>query len=87
MGTSNVTLRDVTERPETIEAGSNILSGSEPESILRAIQTVLTDATNWRVPPEYQVADVSGAVVRIVLGHLELRPAPHDRTRNEVEAA
>jgi UDP-N-acetylglucosamine 2-epimerase (non-hydrolysing) len=30
-GIPNVTLRDVTERPETIECGSNVLSGAEPE--------------------------------------------------------
>ena len=30
----NVTLRDVTERPETIECGSNILTGSDPDQIL-----------------------------------------------------
>jgi UDP-N-acetylglucosamine 2-epimerase (non-hydrolysing) len=85
-GTPNVTLRDVTERPETIEAGSNILTGSDPSSILRAVRTVVTGAANWRIPPEYQVTDVSSTVVKIVLGHLELprlaragtpdRPAP-----------
>jgi UDP-N-acetylglucosamine 2-epimerase (non-hydrolysing) len=71
-GTPNVTLRDVTERPETLEAGSNILTGSDPSSILRAVRTVVTGAANWRIPPEYQVADVSSTVVKIVLGHLEL---------------
>jgi UDP-N-acetylglucosamine 2-epimerase (non-hydrolysing) len=72
-GTPNVTLRDVTERPETIEAGSNILTGSDPASILRAVRTVVIGTANWRIPPEYQVADVSSTVVKIVLGHLELR--------------
>ena len=31
-GVPNVTIRDVTERPETIECGSNILSGGSPRS-------------------------------------------------------
>jgi UDP-N-acetylglucosamine 2-epimerase (non-hydrolysing) len=78
-GTPNVTLRDVTERPETIEAGSNILTGGDPASILRAVRTVVIGPTNWRIPPEYQVADVSSTIVKIVLGHLQLR---HD-TRAE----
>ena len=40
-GFPNVTLRDVTERPETIECGSNILSGSEPDVIVSCVATVL----------------------------------------------
>ena len=31
----NVTIRDVTERPETIECGSNMLAGADPERVLR----------------------------------------------------
>ena len=31
-GVPTVTLRDVTERPETLEAGSNFISGCEPEA-------------------------------------------------------
>ncbi len=65
----NVTLRDVTERPETIEGGSNILSGADPETILRSVLVVLAESTRWRVPPEYTVEDVSGAVSKIVLGY------------------
>ena len=38
---ANVTIRDVTERPETIECGSNMLSGAEPETILRCVRAVL----------------------------------------------
>src|SRR5205085_4966897 len=39
--TPNVTLRDVTERPETLEVGSNILTGSDPSSVLRAVRTAV----------------------------------------------
>jgi UDP-N-acetylglucosamine 2-epimerase (non-hydrolysing) len=69
----NVTIRDTTERPETIEAGSNMLSGADPEAILRCVRTVLAGKTDWRVPSEYEVANVSGAVTKIVLGHVESR--------------
>src|SRR5947209_10119088 len=34
-GVPNVTIREVTERPETIECGSNILGGTEPDAICR----------------------------------------------------
>lgn len=37
----NVTLRDVTERPETMACGSNILSSSNPDMILKTVETVL----------------------------------------------
>ena len=66
---ANVTIRDVTERPETLECGSNILSGVEPETILRSVATVLDQEPRWRVPPEYVVEDVSTTVVKTVLGY------------------
>jgi len=65
---SNVTLRDVTERPETIDVGSNMLSGAEPESILRCVKTGLGQPRNWSPPPEYLMENVSSTVVKILLG-------------------
>ncbi|MDQ3669063.1 MAG: UDP-N-acetyl glucosamine 2-epimerase, partial [Actinomycetota bacterium] len=67
----NVTIRDVTERPETLECGSNILSGAEPEAISHAVRVVLEQGPNWRVPPEYLVEDVSVAATKIVVGRHE----------------
>ncbi|MBW3608350.1 MAG: UDP-N-acetylglucosamine 2-epimerase (non-hydrolyzing) [Actinobacteria bacterium] len=64
----NVTIRDVTERPETLECGSNILSGAEPEAISRAVRVVLQQRPSWSVPPEYLVEDVSVAATKIVVG-------------------
>lgn len=64
----NVTIRDVTERPETIECGSNILSGADPDMILECAAAVLSRRPNWRIPPEYLASDVSQTVVKIVLG-------------------
>jgi len=70
---ANVTLRDVTERPETIECGSNMLSGADPDMILNCVRTVLARKPGWAAPREYLVEDVSSTVVRIVLGHRETR--------------
>jgi UDP-N-acetylglucosamine 2-epimerase (non-hydrolysing) len=64
----NVTLRDVTERPETIECGSNILSGAEPDSILRCTELVLSRPPSWNPPPEYLAENVSQTVMRILAG-------------------
>ncbi len=65
-----VTIRDVTERPETVDCGSNMLSGCEPETILRCISTILSQPPDWQPPAEYLVSDVSISVVKIVLGYL-----------------
>ena len=64
-----VTLRDVTERPETIEVGSNMLSGSASDSILSCVKTVLNQPANWNPPPEYLVENVSNTIVKILLGY------------------
>lgn len=73
----NVTLRDVTERPETLECGSNILTGADPERILDCVETVLRLPPAWEPPPEYMVRNVSDTVVRLVTGfHLKLGRGP-----------
>jgi UDP-N-acetylglucosamine 2-epimerase (non-hydrolysing) len=63
-----VTLRDTTERPETIECGSNMLVGVEPERILLGVKTVLENIGKREPPREYLVEDVSDTVCKIVLG-------------------
>jgi UDP-N-acetylglucosamine 2-epimerase (non-hydrolysing) len=67
---ANVTLRDVTERPETIECGSNILSGANSESISRCVNVVLSQKVNWNTPPEYLTENVSDTVIKILHGYL-----------------
>ncbi|CAG0955842.1 UDP-N-acetylglucosamine 2-epimerase (non-hydrolysing) [Anaerolineae bacterium] len=64
-----VTLRDVTERPETVEGGSNMLSGVSSDSILAAVEAVRALGTSWMIPEEYLRKDVSTAVVKILLGY------------------
>lgn len=73
----NVTLRDVTERPETLEAGSNLITGSEPKAVLNAVSAALAEPAGWRPPPEYLSENVSNTAVRIILsnwGASVLRP-------------
>lgn len=65
----NVTVRDVTERPETLECGSNLLTGAEPESILRAVNMATQDGPAWNPPSEYLEPNVSRIVANIVLGY------------------
>lgn len=72
LGVPNVTLRDVTERPETIECGSNILSGAEPDSILRCVETAINRTGSWSPPSEYMMTNVSETVTKILLGYRHL---------------
>lgn len=69
-GVPCVTLRDTTERPETIEAGSNFIAGCEPESIRLGIQLATAPSVK-KVPSEYMTEDVSNTVVKIVLGYYQ----------------
>ena len=50
LGVPCVTLRDNTERPETIEVGSNILAGASADEIYRCTEIMLEKDTNWRNP-------------------------------------
>ena len=65
-----VTIRDVTERPETIECGSNILGGAETENVVRCVHTVLAMKKDWIPPQEYTRENVSELIVRILMGYL-----------------
>jgi UDP-N-acetylglucosamine 2-epimerase (non-hydrolysing) len=50
LGVPCVTLRDNTERWETLEVGSNILAGAIPEKILECSQIMLSRQNNWSNP-------------------------------------
>jgi UDP-N-acetylglucosamine 2-epimerase (non-hydrolysing) len=50
LGVPCVTLRYNTERPETLEVGSNVLAGTEPEEILKKVDFMLNKERNWPNP-------------------------------------
>src|SRR5262249_41379478 len=58
----SVTVRDVTERPETIECGSNVLAGCDPEEISRMVSLVTSQPANWQPPSEYLATQVAMTV-------------------------
>jgi UDP-N-acetylglucosamine 2-epimerase (non-hydrolysing) len=64
---ANVTTRDVTERPETVECGSNIIAGVDPARIAAAVRAAIQRERNWTVPPEYLAPAVSDTVANILL--------------------
>lgn len=72
-GIPNITLRDVTERPETVECGSNILCGADKETLLKAVEIAIAQPAAWTPPKEYLAENVSQVVSKILLGHVSLR--------------
>ncbi len=70
MGVPAVTVRDTTERPETIECGSNTLTGIGAGGVARALDWACNRTGAWQPPPEYLVDDVSATVAGIVVGQL-----------------
>jgi UDP-N-acetylglucosamine 2-epimerase (non-hydrolysing) len=64
-----VTIRDVTERPETLECGSNVLSGADPQRMADCVRMVVERPRDWRVPPEYLAERVSETVLGLLFGH------------------
>ncbi|MEM4213729.1 MAG: UDP-N-acetylglucosamine 2-epimerase (non-hydrolyzing) [Candidatus Methanomethylicaceae archaeon] len=50
LGVPCVTLRYNTERPETVEAGANIVAGTDPERILECAKLMLGKRRDWENP-------------------------------------
>lgn len=61
-----VTIRDSTERPETVECGSNLVSGLEPESVLACMEEMLGRGGGWHPPGSYRIPNVSEKVLEIL---------------------
>jgi UDP-N-acetylglucosamine 2-epimerase (non-hydrolysing) len=68
LGVPCVTIRDNTERPETLECGANILSGVDSDSILRCVKRVLPSRI-WHLPQDYQIKNTSDIVTNIIVGY------------------
>jgi len=66
-GVPNVTIRDVTERPETVECGSNVLAGADADAMLSLVKLVTTRPASWHPPAEYLVTNVASAIANILL--------------------
>ena len=64
LGVPCVTLRDNTERPETIKVGSNVLSGIEPENILSCVSGILEKKDKWINP--YGDGNTSEKILEII---------------------
>lgn len=73
-----VTIRDTTERPETVECASNVLAGCVTDRITQAVELVTKTGFDWEVPEGYLDPNVSDKVVRYILGNVGRRPLLDD---------
>ncbi|MFD2682725.1 non-hydrolyzing UDP-N-acetylglucosamine 2-epimerase [Bacillus seohaeanensis] len=63
-----VTVRKTTERPETVDCGSNLISGLKEKDIIDGVKAMTSSPANWVCPPEYLDLNVSDKVIKIILG-------------------
>jgi UDP-N-acetylglucosamine 2-epimerase (non-hydrolysing) len=67
-GVPTVTIRQSTERPETIDCGSNVVAGLKPERIRSAARIMMSLHGAWKCPEGYLEEHVSDKVAKFVLG-------------------
>ena len=65
-----ITMRENTERPATVETGSNILTGPHPEKIRRAVRDVLNGNHRKGERPKYWDGRTAPRIVDIILDRL-----------------
>lgn len=68
MHVPTVTVRRTTERPETVDCGSNIVSGIDAASIARSALVMSNMKRDWKIPEGYLATNVSETVVKFLLG-------------------
>lgn len=66
LGTPTLTIRESTERQETIECGSNILCGTKYEDIMESFRILIKREYTWYVPEDYLIDNVSDTVINIL---------------------
>jgi UDP-N-acetylglucosamine 2-epimerase (non-hydrolysing) len=73
LGFPAVNLREATERPEALDAGTIILTGLDRETVLDAVELSIKEpARHVTIPPEYRIEDVSWRVLKLIMGTAKL---------------
>ena len=68
-----VTIRNAIERPEALDTGSIVLTGTNPDRIVDCVRLVTTDSAPFPpVPADYAIQNCSQRVVRLVMGTAKL---------------
>lgn len=71
LGFPAIAIRKSTEKAESIDAGHCMITGLEPDAVLRGVALVTDDKVNLKMSPmpnEYLPLNVSSKIVRIILG-------------------
>jgi UDP-N-acetylglucosamine 2-epimerase (non-hydrolysing) len=74
LGIPCVTVRENTERPITIEQGTNVLAGTNPDDIVAATREVLASGGKAGVRPALWDGKAAERIVEILRRELECRP-------------
>ncbi|MDZ4657455.1 MAG: UDP-N-acetylglucosamine 2-epimerase (non-hydrolyzing) [Bythopirellula sp.] len=75
LGFPAITMRTAMERPEAMDSGHIVLTGRDPETILRSVKMVVESAAHDRVQQiarEYDVTNTSYRVLKLILGTAKL---------------
>ena len=67
LGFKALTIRDSMERPEALEAGSIVMSGTKPENVIQAMEIVLKTDPVKNLPSEYLINDTSSRVLNYIV--------------------
>jgi UDP-N-acetylglucosamine 2-epimerase (non-hydrolysing) len=78
-----VTLRDNTERPETIDVGSNVLAGTDPEKIVESARKMLVKVKGWKNP--FGDGKAAERIVRVMVDPDIV--IPHEAVVVDIEAS
>lgn len=71
LGFPAITVRNAIERPESLDTGSILITGLKSDVVLPAVELVVDEFVEGRIPPipeDYKVANTSQRVVRLILG-------------------
>jgi len=61
-------MRDSTERPEYIEAGSTILSGLDPQKMVDSVNLLTSNSSDWQWNSSLGDGMTASKVVNILMG-------------------
>jgi len=67
LGIPCITLRDSTERPATVDIGTNTITGTDPEKVLGAVNQILDGNTRKGSIPELWDGKTAERIVQIIL--------------------
>ena len=69
LGFPAVTIRNAIERPEAIDVGSIVMTGTDPSNVIKCVELVLDKFEPGNCPTDYQVFNTSERVLRVILGY------------------